>query len=78
MSKTVLIIFLILAAIVIGGGSFYYFEIYQPKNYAASLLELYQRLGNAGLQPDTSSLKDATDYAGALEVLEARIAFLNQ
>ncbi len=76
MSKTILILFLIVAAIVIGGGSYYYFEIYQPAHYAASLLSLYQKLESSGLQPDTSSLKDKTDYTSALEILEARINLL--
>lgn len=72
MSKTILIIFLVLAAIAIGGGSFYYFEIYQPTNYAVSLLSLYQKLEGNGLQPDTSLLKGGADYAGALKILEER------
>ncbi|TSC70993.1 MAG: hypothetical protein G01um101470_772 [Parcubacteria group bacterium Gr01-1014_70] len=44
MPKTVLIVVLILAILAVGGGSFYYFEVYQPQQYAASLLSLYQRL----------------------------------
>lgn len=76
MSKTILIVILALAVFGIGGGSYYYFEIYQPQQYAESLLSFYQRLQSIGLEPDTSSLKDATDYEAALGVLEARIPIL--
>lgn len=76
MVKTFLIVFLVIAILLVGGGSFYYFEIYQPRTYVASLLALYQQLEDVGLQPNTSSLKDAADYAGGLAVLEKRIAVL--
>lgn len=76
MPKTFFIIFLVLAVIGIGGGGFYYFEIYQPREYAASALSLYQKLESAGLQPDTSSLAGAADYESALQVLDGRIKML--
>lgn len=76
MFKTFLIIFLVVAVLAVGGGGFYYFEIYQPQTYAASLLALYQKLERVGLQPQTSSLKDQTDYEHALAVLKERIVLL--
>lgn len=76
MFKTFLIIFLVVAVLAVGGGGFYYFEIYQPQTYAASLLALYQKLERVGLQPQTSSLKDQTDYEHALAVLKKRIVLL--
>lgn len=63
-------------ALGVAGGSYYYFEIYQPGKYASFLLSLYQRLENAGLEPDTSSLKNAADYENALKVLNERVATL--
>ena len=76
MFKTIFIIMLLVTAISIGGGSYYYFEMYQPRAYSVSVLSLYQKLENAGLQPDTSSLKGATDYESALKVLDDRIGML--
>lgn len=76
MAKTFLILFLILAILAVGGGSFYYFEIYQPRIYVTLLLSLYQKLEQRGLQPNTSSLKDAADYESALKILEERIRLL--
>lgn len=76
MVKPFLILFLILAILAVGGGSFYYFEIYQPRTYVTLLLSLYQKLEQRGLQPNTSSLKDAADYESALKVLEERIHLL--
>lgn len=76
MFKTFLIIFLVTAVLAVGGGGFYYFEIYQPQTYASTLFSLYQKLENIGLQPHTSSLKDATDYENALTILKERIAVL--
>jgi len=74
--KTALIIILVLAAVIVAGGSYYYFEVYEPEKYANGILSLYQNLESAGLQPDTSLLKDATDYASALQVLQERINLL--
>lgn len=76
MFKTFLIIFLVTAVLAVSGGSFYYFEIYQPRTYATLFLSLYQKLEHIGLQPDTSSLKDAIDYENALTILKERIAVL--
>ena len=76
MNKTILIIVLTLVVILIGGGSYYYFEIYQPQEYAISLLSLYQKLEGAGLQPDTSSLKNAKDYENAFKILRERTDLL--
>ncbi|MBI1975043.1 MAG: hypothetical protein HYS57_01630 [Parcubacteria group bacterium] len=73
MPKTLLIIALTLAVVGVGGGGYYYFEVYQPKQYAASLLSLYQGLESVGLQPDTSSLQGAADYETAFKVLRERL-----
>ncbi|MBI2122012.1 MAG: hypothetical protein HYT98_02715 [Candidatus Sungbacteria bacterium] len=77
MFKTILIIFLVLAAVGVAGGSYYYFEVYSPEKYAGAVLSLYQKLESAGLEPDASSLKNASDYENALRVLNEKISLLN-
>lgn len=76
MFKTFLIIFLLSAAIAIGGGGFYYFEVYQPRDYAVSLLALYHKIESKGLQPEASLLSGAADYENAFKVLNGRISML--
>lgn len=75
-SKTLFIIALTFAVVGIGGGSYYYFAVFQPRAYAVSALSLYATVETAGLRPDTSSLKDAADYVGALTALRERIKML--
>lgn len=80
-SAILIVVLMVVLASLVLGGIYYYSEIYQPKQYAKTIISLFDKVTDRlqqREQKDSSRLKDNKDYQGALEIVLERQKFLEE